>query len=78
MTGSGLEPARERAVEDALDILNAAKLCAVIIFGVPGTAGGGLATNMEVEDVPTVLAYALKRATTERSIEFPIGSDSIQ
>jgi hypothetical protein len=70
MISSDLSPAQQKAVEDALDILDAAKLGYIVCVGVPDTQQGGVYSNME--DPAMALMRVLKTILSGPPIETPI------
>ena len=69
---AGFTAEQRKATEDAMDMLNAAGLCFVVVVGLEETAAGGVLSNMPTDAaIGGLLAGLLRTAEASAPIDIP-------
>lgn len=66
---TGFNDEQQRAAENAMDILNAADICFVMMLGLENTNSGGVLSNMNTAEAIEILAVGLRSARAADPIE---------
>ena len=68
---AGFTAEQRKATEDAMDMLNAAGLCFVVVVGLEETAAGGVLSNMPTDAAIGGLLAGLRTAEASAPIDIP-------